>query len=238
MIKAALKEYIKSFFNSFGTDIIRFPKSASHRRWLNEISINNVVDIGANQGQFTKKILKVLPESKIFCFEPLPDEYNFLKKKFSNYPNISFFNYALGNKAGKTFFQKNKFSPSSSILEMSENHKANFPFTASTSKIEVMLERLDSFLKTINPDDKTLIKIDVQGYESEVILGGEEVIKRSKVILIETSFRELYTGQKLFEDIYRHLNAIGYKYKGSSNNVYSSLSGEILQADSPAPRYS
>ena len=115
---------------------------------------------------------------------------------------------------------------------MSESHKANFPFTATSSQIEVMMERLDNFLTTINPDDKTLIKIDVQGYESEVISGGEEVLKKSKVVFIETSFRELYTGQKLFEDVYKRLEGIGYKYKGSSNNVYSSISGEILQADS------
>lgn len=232
MIKTIIKRIIKAFFNFFGTEITRFPKSVSNMKWLKKNNIKKVVDIGANQGQFTNKILKILPGSKIFCFEPLPDEFNDLKRTFKNHPDISLLNYALGNKVGKTIFQKNKFSPSSSVLEMSENHEVNFPFTTDSLQIEVPMERLDNFLNLIDPDDKTLIKIDVQGYESEVISGGKEVLNKSKVVLIETSFVELYKGQKLFEDIYRCLNAMGYKYKGSTNNIYSSISGEILQSDS------
>jgi len=228
----ALKYLVRDIFNFVGADVVRFPKAALGMKWLRELNINTVVDVGANLGQFAQKIIKILPHSKVLSFEPLPKEFGKLKKKFGSNPNISVFNYALGNNVGKTYFHKSEFSPSSSVLDMSAIHKANFPFTSSSTKIEVVIERLDNFLLKINPDEKTLIKLDVQGYESEVISGGEKVISKSKVLIIEISFRELYDGQKLFDDIYPHLRELGYRYKGSLNNVYSNLTGEILQGDS------
>lgn len=227
-----LKYLIRDLFNTIGADVSRFPQAASQMIWLKELNINTIVDVGANLGQFVKKIVKVLPHSKVLCFEPLPEEFQKLKRIFKNNPNFSIKNYALGNSTGKMYFHKSKFSPSSSVLNMSDIHKFNFPFTSASIQIEVMMEKLDNFLSEIDPDEKTLVKIDVQGYESEVISGGEQVIRKSKVLLIEVSFRELYNGQKLFDDLYPRLRELGYRYKGSFNNVYSNLNGEILQGDS------
>lgn len=77
-----------------------------------------------------------------------------------------------------------------------------------------------------------LVKIDVQGYEDRVIRGGQRVISRAKVLIVETSFQTLYDGQPLFEDIYDTLLKMGFRYIGALWQLRSPLNGSILQADS------
>jgi hypothetical protein len=83
-------------------------------------------------------------------------------------------------------------------------------------------------LKLIDP---ILIKIDVQGFEDKVIAGGADTIKKAKVIIIEVTFKELYTDQPLFHDIYEMLSKLGFTYHGNFDQLPSPVTGEILQAD-------
>ncbi|MEQ9007495.1 MAG: FkbM family methyltransferase, partial [Ekhidna sp.] len=68
--------------------------------------------------------------------------------------------------------------------------------------------------------------------EEHVLRGGENTIKQATVIIIETSFEELYEGQPLFNDIYSWLRQWGFTYKGSLSQLLNPQNGEVLQADS------
>ncbi|MEO8765630.1 MAG: FkbM family methyltransferase, partial [Ginsengibacter sp.] len=87
-------------------------------QWLSKYSINKIVDIGANEGQFASGIYKVFPTAGFFCFEPIPGVFNLLKENLEKYNNFCFFQLALGDAKGKNIIHLNDFSPSSSILEM------------------------------------------------------------------------------------------------------------------------
>ena len=117
------------------------------------------------------------------------------------------------------------------MLKIQDTHIKNFKHTKNTRSIEVETRTLDSFIDEILPDEQTLLKIDTQGAEWEVILGAKETLIQVKYLLCEVSFVELYEGQKLFDDIYSELKKAGFVYKGSIKNIYSPISGEILQSD-------
>jgi hypothetical protein len=76
------------------------------------------------------------------------------------------------------------------------------------------------------------LKIDVQGYELNVLRGAEKTLIDVDIILIETSFYELYKNQPLFKDIYDFLSNRGFDYYGSFEQLYDLRDGRILQADS------
>ena len=127
---------------------------------------------------------------------------------------------------------RSDYSPSSSLLKMGQLHKEVFPFSAGEILETVDVNTLDNIAQELVLADNILLKIDVQGYEQKVIMGSRNILKRIKVIIIETSFHELYEGQPLFSEIYDILNRLDFVYSGSWGELKSPLDGAPLQQDS------
>jgi FkbM family methyltransferase len=239
-----IKNLIKRPLNRFGWDVVRFEtdtaglnpiawsvSDVADLKWMSIYNINTILDIGANIGHFACFFHDVLPQANIYSFEPLKDAYAELQRNIKSSINIQAFNYGLGNKNETLSMHKSSYSPSSSLLEMGELHKAAFPHTANHSTEPIEIRRLDEVVDEFTVKDNLLIKIDVQGYEDQVIYGAENVIPRAKIIIIETTFMPLYVGQPLFDDIYTLLHDRGFDYMGSMDQVRDPCDGCILQAD-------
>ncbi len=203
-----------------------------NRPWFQALRIASVLDIGANIGQFAISINAVLSEAQICSFEPLPDCFAELQVRMKHARHFAAFNVGLGDRSGTLSFERNASTASSSFLKMTDIHKAAFPFTRDSQQTQVRMERLDDIAQQLNLKDPMLVKIDVQGYEDRVLSGGQQTIQHAKVVIIETTFAELYDGQPLFDDIYRILTSWGFAYAGSLNQLVDPRDGKILQADS------
>ena len=234
MLKNA-KRFTKMIFRLCGVDIrrIRRVKPAENNySWLVKHNITTVLDIGASTGQFSMMIHKILPHATIFSFEPIEECYNKLTENMKGVLNFRAFNYALGDADESMEMHMNDFTPSSSLLPMADLHVQAFPYTAKEYMKRVEIKKLDIVAEELHLDDNLLIKMDVQGYEDRVIRGGQSVISRARVLIVETSFQLLYDGQLLFEDIYDILLKMGFRYVGNLEQLRSPLDGSVLQADS------
>jgi FkbM family methyltransferase len=200
--------------------------------WICDLGIETILDIGANSGHFALAINTILPNAKIYSFEPLPECFEDLQSQTKNILNIQAFNIALGDHSGSLAFRRNAHNLSSSFLEMTDLHKTAFPETVDSEVTEVMIERLDDFAQTLKVKNPLLVKIDVQGFEDQVLAGGMRTITQANVIIIETSFCPLYENQPLFDDIYLILKNHNYLYAGALESLRDPLSGRILQEDS------
>jgi len=221
----------KTMFRACGLDVRKTSTSSTYS-WLRNRNIRTILDVGANTGQFALQIHKLLPEAKIYSFEPLADCYAMLRKNMGSIADFESFNVALGNENGKCSIYRNAFSPSSSLLPMQDLHKQAFPQTVNAKLEDIEICRLDDIAHTLNFRDNLLIKIDVQGFEDKVILGGWNVIERASVLIVETSFEPLYQGQVLFDGIYTMLTAKGFEYRGGEEPLRSPEDRHILQCDS------
>ncbi len=225
---------VNKIFRSLGFQVSRVSEDKRKRnfRWLTNMKIKTVLDIGANEGQSIEVFSQLCPEAQIYSFEPLSDCYEKLISKYSEVDKVKAFNIALGNESGSLMFNRNNFSAASSIFEITVSAKKNYPSTSiKTTQEEVSIERLDDFSKHLNLESPTLIKIDVQGAEAQVIEGGREVFRSADVILIEMSLEYLYKEQPLFDEIYQMLKELGFKYKGNSVQSYSIHDGHIIFVD-------
>jgi hypothetical protein len=90
---------------------------------------------------------------------------------------------------------------------------------------------LDDAVANILIQEPLFIKIDVQGYEDRVLAGGENTIRKAKLIMVETSFKEMYKGQVLFDGLYQWLTSRGFTYIGSMGQLENDSTGEFIQAD-------
>lgn len=196
------------------------------------LNINTILDIGANNGQAAITFSESFPNAIIYSFEPIPKCFGVLKDVTKGIPSIQAFNFALGSSEGNIEFNENEFSASSSLLNVANTHIENFPFTANVKKTIVKIKRLDDFKDEIVIKNNVMLKIDVQGFEDKVIEGGIKILAISKLVIIETSMKELYENQPLFDDIYKKLTNLGFVYYGSLEQLYSPITREILQQDS------
>ena len=201
--------------------------------WLREFGIKTVLDVGANEGQFASKIAKALPTANVFSFEPLKDTFNILSANMGGSINMKAYNIALGDKNENSKIFRNEYTPSSSLLELGEKHLESFPDYEKVSFEEIVVRRLDDFLKDerIAMDKNLLLKMDVQGFEDKVMKVSEETLKSVKVVLVEVSFWELYKTQALFEDIFFQLKTFGFKYRGNYDVFYNKETGQPMFSD-------
>lgn len=227
-----MKHFLRKLIQKTGFDFHKYrPQPDRAKLWRN-LNIKTVLDIGANTGQFALSIRTALPEAQIYSFEPLKSCFEDLIASRTEDIKFRAFNCALGDINGEVEMHKSAYSPSSSILEMSQVHKTLFPHTKEHTSEKIKIKRLDEVVKDLNLQKEILIKVDVQGFEDKVLAGGQQTFALAKAVIMELSFVELYKGQALFDTIYENLKSLGFEYKGSLQQKVDKHSGEIISEDS------
>jgi FkbM family methyltransferase len=201
------------------------------RQWLSTAGIATVIDVGAHHGEFATAILALLPRASVYSFEPLSEGYQRLAALAAREPRLKVFQVALGMETGPIDFWQSSFSAASSGLAMTELHKQAFPWTAGQTRVTVACAPLDSFRSNIELKPRVLLKVDVQGSEDRVFLGGLELLRSVDYVLVEVSFKRLYEREALFPDIHQLLAQNGFDFAGVMDQVFSPLDGSVLQAD-------
>jgi FkbM family methyltransferase len=232
MMKRAVKRILEVMRVELRRVDYRFePKQEGRYKWIRDLNIRTVLDVGANTGEFAAKIHAILPEAAIYSFEPLRECYALLVERMSHVPKFQAFDFALGSEASEIEMHRSEFTPSSSILRMGSLHKRAFPFTSKEVLEKIVIKRLDDVAGAVDLAENILIKMDVQGFEDKVILGGLKTIQIAKLLIIETSFETLYVGQPLFDTIYEMMKRMGFAYHGNFSQLLNPIDGNILQAD-------
>ena len=199
----------KIFFQS-AIRINRFIKGFEHagrRMWnrykidelLRDIEPRTIIDIGANIGEFSYYAdKKYLGRVKIFAFDPDP----ITKQCFENNLvgiDATFNLVALSNKLGEEDFYLKTDSADSSL------HKPN----GVSVKIKTKIVTLDSFFNNLEIEQPVLLKMDAEGHEPEVLLGGITTLKRINWVSIDAGL-ERY-GKSTSIEVARILTEQGFR---------------------------
>lgn len=198
--------------------------------WLQKLNINTVIDVGANKGQFMLKMQSLLPQATIYSFEPLPNIFKILEKKVTA-TNVKIYNLALGNSTGTVEMNISGIDESSSLLDMADVHKDAYQGSEYIDRAEVQLDRLDTVLGKENLQDNILLKIDVQGYEQDVLLGGEQILAQARVVLLEAIFNPLYKGQWIFSELLQFMEERNFVFHGFADQGYAPHTRIPMYAD-------
>lgn len=202
------------------------------RPWITEMGIRTVLDIGANTGQFARLMHAILPATRIYSFEPLPECFAELAKCEAEIPMFKAFNVGLGSEAAELTFYKSALAVSSSFRPMTSLHRTQFPLSAGPEhKLRIPIRALDSFADELHLQEQILVKIDVQGFEDQVIAGGKAVLERASMIILEVSFAPLYENSPSFNSLYTMLRELGFEFRGMLDSLIGPVDGSILSAD-------
>lgn len=229
------KKLVKKAFNLVGLDVIKSSMNPKDSLLgIRNFSINTIIDIGANTGQFAKEILKIFPHARILLFEPLPTAFKELREWASNKEvNARLFNVALGEIEGSIeMFYHVDHSPSSSLLKTTNKNERLYPFVKRQVPVSIRLTTLDKIISESHEllDYDILIKIDTQGYEDRVIKGGTNTFRCAKACMLEINIDLLYEGQAEFVVLVNLLHELGFRYAGNLDQIYAK-DGHVIFLD-------
>jgi hypothetical protein len=86
-------------------------------------------------------------------------------------------------------------------------------------------------MKSMSLERPVLLKLDVQGYEPQVLEGATETLNKVDYVLLEASFRPMYVGEKTFMDIARTMEDRGFEFLRPVGWLSDPRNGEVLQID-------
>jgi FkbM family methyltransferase len=148
---------------------------------------DTVWDVGANVGVYAAQFAE-RGAANVICFEPAPAALAALRDRFSQGSQIRIMPIALGKERGTVSFAADGASPNNQIG----------PSDSSLPTIEIEVRSGDEALTEFGLPHPEVIKIDVEGYELEVVEGLSNMLSSGKVrsVFIEVHFALLH-GRKL-----------------------------------------
>jgi FkbM family methyltransferase len=179
------------------------------------------LDIGAYEGHWATDYKKIFPDSAILMVEGQFEKESHLIKTKQKYSDVDYKIALLG--ADNSVVTFNKYETASSVL--GEHHE-----TGAMKEIRDLatLDSLVSGTKFSKPD---LIKIDTQGYELEILKGGERTLLSAEFVLLEISLLDIYVNCPLVNDVTEFMAKRGFVLYDICSLMRRPLDGTLFQSD-------
>jgi len=160
------------------------------------LDVGVVFDVGANSGSYSKTLINLFPSLSIFAFEPHPITFTKLNNTSKEYPFASF-NLGMSDNiqtAALYDYSNNTGSSHASIYKkvFDNIHQSE------SIKYEIEMSTIDSFCDKKNISLITLLKIDTEGHEYQVLQGAKRMLTEHRIQAIHFEFNEMNAISKVF----------------------------------------
>lgn len=193
-LKIKLSKYLKNYIRQ--KKINSIIKNLINKK----INLNNIYDIGAFKGEWTKQLYSgCLKNKKFYLFEANIENEEFLKQ----YDHKYFIN-TLSDKEKKVNFYSKANTGDSYFVEQTYLYEKELkPKIKYTTTLDIIQKEN----KLPYPD---FIKIDTQGSEIDILKGGKRTLKNCKIILLECPIISFNKGAPSLDEYINYLNQIGF----------------------------
>jgi FkbM family methyltransferase len=169
-----------------------------------------IADVGAADGHTVRRFLARFPTSRIYAFEPNSTEFQTLNGTLGADPRVVRRPVALGRHAGRSTLRITANQGSSSLLRSVPCHRPQ-PLQAALEEVgceTVLVSTMD--LELASEARVDLIKLDVQGYELQVLAGATSVLARTDVVVVEAAHHSAYSGGAQYFELDATLRRAGF----------------------------
>lgn len=182
------------------------------RRLFDTLNIDLVIDVGANRGQYADFIRRrVGYRGELLSFEPIPALARELAQRARHDEKWRVCATALGARAETRPFHIAQSSPMSSLLRPSSDATSRLSgFNTVQETTEIHVDTLDAALAGYAHCGNVYLKLDVQGYERQVLDGAMASMPRIAALQAELSVVPLYEGQPHYLELMAHIESLGY----------------------------
>lgn len=239
MAKTACKNVARRAFAAAGLEVVRrpardaLPISTFDRRrskLLRSEAIDLVLDVGASRGYYGLTLRQTGYGRRIVSFEPLSTSYATLTAHARGDALWASERVALGAMDGEALIHVAGNAVSSSFLPMAERHECAAPEACYVADELVPICRLDTIAELhIDESTRAYLKMDVQGYEDQILEGATQTLSRVALIESELSLCPLYDGQLLYTEMIALLEELGFELVAVEEGFVDYAAARTLQ---------
>lgn len=196
--------------------------------------VNCVLDVGANKGQFARRLRRSGYRGHIVSFEPVPDVFGELESAAAGDRKWAVYPYALGREDG-SIEMKVVSGTMSSALDPSEYGEQRYKRFRNIRPVDVPLRRLDGLLDEITPDGlddpRWYLKLDTQGYDLEVFAGLGSRVTEVVAMQSEMALLSVYEDSPRLPVALETYEAAGFEVSGMFPVTREKGTGRVLEFD-------
>lgn len=208
-MKEAIKFLIKRYGGYFLTppgvdwmvDVARMTRSAR--------PVETIFDVGANIGQTSRSLSRAFPTSSIWAFEPVAASFGLMAQNLSQISAVTPVQVALGSHIGKA---KARIAPECNLVNalLKPGDEESGPLE------EVAVDTIDAFCLKQNIAKIDILKSDTEGYDLEVLKGGDEMLSTGKIrfVYVEVRFPGGFEGLTPFDKAFETLACYNFRFLG------------------------
>ena len=179
-----------------------------------EHDIQTVFDVGANVGNLSLVFLRWFPAATVHGFEPATEMFAQMNARIES---AGFKDRFRGHQIG--FYDKQtqgdlhlaSHHGANSLMGIGEAFRAANPHIGSSATEAISLVRLDDFVRDNAVKHIDLVKIDVEGVENEVLLGGRDTFRNMvDTVILEISFVRHERAEGSHVQLFRTMHELGF----------------------------
>ena len=208
-------------------------------------ALRTCVDAGAHRGSWTLALLEMFTPERVIAVECEPRLVEQLSKAFASHPGVRVVDAALGGSEGNAKLYQLRHPAGSSLLKPSaaigkEFEAGSWDVIGEASVRKISYDRL-----VAEESEISVLKLDIQGAEREVLTNSEEGLRKTKSIIMEVLFTPHYDCDAGFSELHDLMRCRGFglyrlspAYHRGGRALFADavyVREEILRALSPQP---
>jgi FkbM family methyltransferase len=195
--------------------------------------VNCVVDVGAHEGEYAKRLRAGGFEGRIVSFEPVPRAFAELERAAADDPDWHVHRVALGREEGTTAMNVVP-GTLSSILPATKFGAGRYPRLQEPEQVDVEVKRLDRMLDELLDGIDTprpFLKLDTQGYDLDVFAGAGDAIERFVGMQSELALMGIYKGMPRMRKALATYEKAGFEIAALYPVSRQTRTGRVLEYD-------
>jgi len=193
-----------SFINNGHLHFEKLFKIAEDYKLNNESGI--ILDVGGADGVTAVMFSNAFKNASVHVFEPLEDNIPQLKKNIQTHSRIKLFQMALGSENKQTKINITHRVTSSSLLNINTSELKDDYMSSQLAPEREQTIEVNTIDNLVATSQKVLVlKMDVQGYELEVLKGAKNTLKNTCLVMAEFQNHKLYDGAPMYHDLDKFL---------------------------------
>lgn len=200
---------------------------------LKKYQVNCVFDVGANSGQYARRLRRFGYTGRIVSFEPTSDAFAKLRHAAEGDPQWQIHQCALGREE-TTRSMNVDWKTMNSLLPASDYGKERYKRFGKTRTEDIQIRRLDDVMPDAVAgltDPRPFLKMDTQGFDLEVFAGGGDRIQDFVGMQSEVAVLRLYEGSPPMSESIATYEASGFEITGMYPVTREDTTGRVVEFD-------
>ncbi|NGO11958.1 FkbM family methyltransferase [Streptomyces sp. HC44] len=200
---------------------------------LDKYQVNCVFDVGANAGQYGRRLRQLGYKGRIVSFEPTAVHFAKLQKKAENDPEWRVYNCGLGREEATMEIHAD-WNSMNSLLPPTEYGRGRYKRFAKSTMEQIEIRRLDAVMDEALEglaEPRPYLKMDTQGYDLEVFAGGGKRIDDFIGMQSEVALLQLYEGSPRMHEAVAVYEESGFEITGMYPVTREPATGRVVEFD-------